>query len=557
MKWTHKLDDGRIVYTGHVVDVLARNIYGGDITIKGDKIIAIDPRNDIPNEAPYYLPGFIDSHVHVESSMMLPVEFARIASQHGTVGAVCDPHEIANVIGITGIELMLSSASRSCFHFAFGCPSCVPSCDATIETSGHRIDSNDVARLMQRDDIWFLGEMMNYPGVLNDDPETMARIKATLNAGKPVDGHAPGLMGEARKKYAAAGIATDHECTSLAEGREAIAAGMTVQIREGSAAKDYAALSPLIAEAPQQVMLCTDDSHPTDLVRGHINLIVKRALADGYNLMDILQVACVNPVRHYRLPVGLLQEGDRADFISIDNITPHFRVLKTIINGEKVFSASGLSAVINQAERTVNSQKRLRNDIVFNLFNASPITTQDIARDHTPQHNVHVIVASDGSLITGHDLRPLTKEIQKIVVLDRYTPGATPQVGYIQGFGLKNGAWAQTIAHDCHNIIAVGTSDELLVKVINRVIKMNGGIAATDGIEMADLALPIAGLISAINAHELAFRNMLLEEMVRRAGCPLHSPFITLGFMALPVIPRIKLTDKGLFDSTSFQFIAQ
>ncbi len=301
-------------------------------------------------------------------------------------------------------------------------------------------------------------------------------------------------------------------------------------------------------------MLCTDDSHPIDLVRGHINRIVQRALADGYDLMDILQVACVTPIRHYKLPVGLLQVGDSADFISVDNITPHFRVLKTIIKGEKVYSGAGLSATINQMERTLDGQKRLRDDIAFNIFNASPITVEDIARN-TQHGDVHVIVATDGSLLTGHEVRPLTSDIQKIVVLNRYIPGSKPQVAYIKGFGLKCGAFAQTIAHDCHNIVAVGTSDELLVKVINRVINMKGGIAATDGHGIADLPLPVAGLITAINGHELAFRSMQLDDMVARAGCQMHSPFITLAFMTLPVIPNLKLTDKGLFDATTFTFI--
>ncbi len=549
---THK--DGRTLVRGHIVDVVARRIYDGEMTITDGKITKIDNLDNIPAEAPYYIPGFIDGHVHVESSMMMPVEFARIASQHGTVGAICDPHEIANAIGVDGVELMLHSAKQSRFHFAFGCPSCVPACGPDIETSGKKLDSKAVKRLVERDDIWFLGEMMNFPGVINRDPEVMAKIEATLAAGKPVDGHAPGLLGEQRRRYASAGITTDHECTTLTEGRDAVAAGMIVQIREGSAAKDYAALAPLIREAPGQVMLCTDDSHPTDLVRGHINLIVRRALQDGYDLWDVLQAACVTPVKHYHLPVGLLQEGDSADFVSIDNITPNFRVLKTFICGEKVYSSTGLSAAIAQLERSIASQKELRVSSEFNIFNASPITEQQIAT--APGLNdVHVIVASDGSLLTGHEKRPLTKDIQKIVVLNRYTPGAQPQVGYIKGFGLKCGAFAQSIAHDCHNIVAVGTSDELIVQVVNRVIKMRGGVAATDGVEISELPLPVAGLISAINGHELAFRSMLLEETVKRAGCKLRSPFITLAFMALPVIPKLKLTDKGLLDTTTFTFI--
>ncbi|MCQ2287904.1 MAG: adenine deaminase [Muribaculaceae bacterium] len=555
MNYTENLPDGRLIVRGHIVDVIKRYTYDGEIVVAQGKIESITKRDDIPADAPYYMPGFIDGHVHVESSMMLPTEFARIATQHGTVGAICDPHEIANVIGTEGVRLMLDSARASLFHFAFGCPSCVPACGPSIETSGHTIDSKAVAQLMQDDEIWFLGEMMNFPGVLNHDSEVMAKVKAALDAGKPVDGHAPGLVGESRMQYTLAGITTDHECTTLTEGRDAVACGMIVQIREGSAAKDYAALSPLISEAPGHVMLCTDDSHPTDLVRGHINLIVQRALADGYNIMDILQAACVTPVHHYGLPVGLLQPGDSADFIGVDNLSPNFRIIKTYIKGERVFSSTGHDTAIAQLERSVAFQSKLRDVNTFNMFNASPITVDDIA---TQAHgDVHVIVASDGSLLTGHEVRPLTRDIQKIVVLNRYTPGAKPQVGFIKGFNITNGAFAQTIAHDCHNIMAVGSNDEMLVEVINRVIKMEGGIAATDGIEMTELPLPIGGLMSAINGHEIAHRSMLLEETVSRAGCHLRSPFITLGFMALPVIPKLKLTDKGLLDTAAFQFIQQ
>lgn len=553
MKYTEKRPDGSIIVRGHIVDVIARYIYDGEMIINQGKITDIIHRDDIPAEAPYYMPGFIDGHVHVESSMMMPVEFARIASQHGTVGAICDPHEIANVIGVDGVELMLDSARAAQFHFAFGCPSCVPACGPDIETSGRTIDSKAVAQLVNRDDIWFLGEMMNFPGVLGNDPEVMAKVKATLDAGKPVDGHAPGLVGESRRQYTMAGISTDHECTTLTEGRDAVQAGMIVQIREGSAAKDYAALSPLIAEAPGQVMLCTDDSHPSDLVQGHINRIVKRALADGYELMDILQAACVTPVHHYDLPVGLLQKGDSADFIGVDNLTPNFRVLKTYIKGEKVFSSTGHDTAIGLMERSMSFQSQLRGNNSYNLFNASPVSVEDIAAP--TKGNVHVIAASDGSLLTGHEERPLTNDIQKIVVLDRYTPGAKPQVGFIKGFNLTHGAFAQSIAHDCHNIVAIGSSDEMIVEVINRVITMQGGIAATDGTEMTDLALPIGGLMSAINGHEIAFRSLMLERTVANAGCTLRSPFITLAFMALPVIPQLKLTDKGLLDTTTFQFV--
>lgn len=531
--------------TGHIIDLVARRIYGGEIVLDGGRIADII-ECEVEESAPYFLPGFIDAHVHIESSMMTPIEFARIALRYGTVGAVCDPHEIANVMGTKGIDLMHELSRQADFHFAFGMPSCVPSCNTEIETSGHTLDSEIVAEYMKREDIYFLAEMMNYPGVLGGDKEVMAKIAAARAAGKPVDGHAPGLVGDDRVRYAAAGITTDHECTSIETGRSAVANGMIVQIREGSAAKDYAALAPLISEAPGKVMFCTDDCHPGDLVRGHIDRIVRRALAEGYDVMAVLTAACLTPVKHYGIESGLLQVGDPADFIVITDLTPHFRVLKTFIGGQKVFSSKGQYTGTLLLERSVHVQKDLVQHMINN-FKAKPVSEQDLAR--TPKVEEDIIVASDGSLFTLHERGAVTADVQKLVVLNRYSDNARPQVAYIKGFGLKKGAFAQSIAHDCHNIVAVGADDKELVRVINRVIEMKGGIAASDGIVMEDLPLPIAGLISPLCGHELAFRSLLLDEVVKRAGCGFNSPFITLAFMCLPVIPQIKLTDKGLFMS--------
>lgn len=529
-------------FRGHIVDLVVRRIYGGEIVIKDGKINDI-VACEVEASAPYFLPGFIDSHVHIESSMMTPVEFARIALRHGTIGAVCDPHEIANVLGREGILLMLHLARMTSFRFVFGMPSCVPSCSKEIETSGYELDARVVEEFMKRDDIYFLAEMMNFPGVLNADPEVMAKIAAAHAEGKPVDGHAPGLVGEARARYASAGITSDHECTSMETGRAAVANGMKVQIREGSAAKDYAALAPLIAEAPDMVMFCTDDCHPNDFVRGHIDRIVRRAIAEGYDVMDVLTAACLTPVRHYGIPAGLLQKGDPADFIVLTDLTPHFRVIKTLIDGEKVYSSKGQFTASRMLERSVQMQQYVVQHMINN-FHAEPIGVTDIAR--TPQAEEMIIVASDGSLFTGCEKGPVTDDVKKIVVMDRYSGHAIPQVGYIKGFGLRCGAMAQSIAHDCHNIVAVGCSDEELVKVINRVIEMKGGIAVSDGVATEDLPLPIAGLISPLCGHELAFRCELLDEVVRRTGCKFHSPFITLAFMCLPVIPQLKLTDKRM-----------
>ncbi|MCQ2141130.1 MAG: adenine deaminase [Bacteroidales bacterium] len=543
--------ENRTRFKGHIVDIVAKRIFGGEIRIVDGRIDSIK-ECEVDESSPYFMPGFIDSHVHIESSMMTPVEFARIATQHGTIGAVCDPHEIANVLGSEGIELMLKLSKLADFRFAFGMPSCVPSCNKDIETSGFVLGPEEVDKFMKRDDIYFLAEMMNFPGVIGKDPEVMAKIASSKAAGKPIDGHAPGLVGLDRERYAEAGISTDHECTTIETGRAAVKSGMIVQIREGSAAKDYAALSPLIAEAPGMVMLCTDDCHPNDFVRGHVDRIVRRAISDGYDIMDILTAACLTPVKHYGIPAGLLQVGDPADFIVVTDLTKDFRVMKAYINGEKVFSSKGQYTANRLLERSVSVQK----DLVLHMsnnFNAMPICEEDIARIATKDENI--IVASDGSLFTKHEKGQVDSSVQKMVVLDRYTKGAKPKVAYIKGFDITKGAVAQSIAHDCHNIVAVGSDDKELVKVVNRVIEMKGGIAVSDGTIMEDLPLPIAGIISPLCGHELAFRCTLLQEAIERAGCRFHSPFITLAFMCLPVIPELKLTDKGLFDSVNFKFV--
>lgn len=548
---------------GHIVDVVRREIFDGELVINNG-IIAEVKRCTLPEqEKPwgYVMPGFIDSHVHIESSMMVPHKFARIAVSHGTIGVVADPHEIGNALGIKGIDYMIRSGKEARFNFLFGAPSCVPAVGGDIETSGAVIDAKDIETLMAREDIGFLAEMMNYPGVLAGDKEVMQKIDAARRHGKPVDGHAPGLTGSQRKQYADAGISTDHECSTLDEGRACIDAGMKVIIREGSAAKDYQALNKLIAERPDMVMLCTDDCHPDDFVRGHINKIVKRALADGYDLWDVLQVACVNAQKHYNVNWGLLQVGDPATFITIDRLTPHFRVESTVIRGVEAFNYNAclLSNHSDLDEHIL--------DFEFpNNFVAVPITAEEIDIVLKPGDNVHIIHTSDGSLLTEHEEVKLTgnplfdshypwTEVQKIVVYNRYVPGAKPIVGLVRGFDIKEGAIASSVAHDSHNIVAIGSSDEYIVQAINRIVEMQGGQVVVSADEMMDIPLPIAGLMAPMGGHEIAFRTLCIQEMVKKIGCQMKSPFITMAFMCLPVIPDIKMTDKHLMDTKNFKAI--
>ena len=547
---------------GHIVDVVRREIYDGEIIVREGQIVDVR-RCELPEGEkpwPYIMPGFIDAHVHIESSMMVPHKFARIAVSHGTIGVIADPHEIGNVLGVEGVDYMIRSGHESLFNFCFGAPSCVPAVGGDIETCGKVIDVKDTEALMAREDIGFLGEMMNYVGVLANDKEVMAKIKAALHHGKPVDGHAPGLTGQERYQYAAAGVTTDHECSTLEEGRSCINAGMKVIIREGSAAKDYQLLSPLIAESPNMVMFCTDDCHPDDFVRGHINLIVKRALADGYDLWDVLQAACVNAQKHYNRNWGLLQVGDPATFITVDNISPHFRVETTVINGEEAFNYN------SNLPSHHDSQDHVLDFNFPNNFVAAPITAADIAFDIKSGDTVHVIHASDGSLLTDHEEvkvsgNPLFDsqypwtEVQKIVVYNRYVPGAKPIVGLVRGFNVKSGAMAGSVAHDCHNIVAIGSNDEYLVRAINRIVEMRGGQVVVTPHEMLDIPLPIAGLMAPMGGHEIAFRTLCIQEKVREIGCQMKSPFITMAFMCLPVIPDIKITDRHLMDTRTFKVI--
>ena len=548
---------------GHIVDVVRREIFDGEVVINDEKIAEVR-RCTLPEREkpwPYILPGFIDAHVHIESSMMVPHKFARIAVSHGTIGVIADPHEIGNVLGVEGVNYMIRSGREARFNFLFGAPSCVPAVGGDIETCGRNIGVKETQELMAREDIGFLGEMMNYVGVLNNDEEVLAKIKAAQDNGKPIDGHAPGLTGQQRYQYGAAGISTDHECSSLEEGRSCINAGMKVIIREGSAAKDYGMLHPLISESPNMVMFCTDDCHPDDFVRGHINTIVKRALADGHNIWNILQAACVNAQKHYKQNWGLLQVGDPATFITIDALTPHFRVESTWIRGKEVFNYNA----------SLPSDNTNREDMILghnfpNNFVASPITKADIDLSLKPGDTVHVIHASDGSLLTDHDEVVLTgnplfdshypwTEVQKIVVYNRYLPGAKPIVGLVRGFGIKKGAMAGSVAHDCHNIVAIGSDDEYIVKAINRIVEMHGGQVVVSPEEMMDIPLPIGGLMAPMGGHEIAFRTLCIQEKVKEIGCTMKSPFITMAFMCLPVIPDIKITDRHLMDTKNFKVI--
>jgi len=531
---------------GNIVDVQNQRIFSGIVKIVKGKIIdIIKVKNEYKN---YIIPGFVDSHVHIESSMLTPSEFARIASIHGTVAIVTDPHEIANVLGIDGVYYMLNNSSKVPFKFYFGAPSCVPA--SPFETSGAVLDSKDIGKLLENDKIKFLAEMMNYPDVINKDSEVMEKISLAKKYSKPIDGHAPGLSGDELSKYIECGITTDHECFSLEEGREKIKFGMKVLLREGTGARNFNDLQPLIQENIDSCMLCSDDKHPNDLIKGHINLIVKRAIKKGIDPLKILRAASLNPVIHYNLDVGLLRVGDPADFIIVDDLHK-LNILKNFINGIEV--ARNGTSLISEIK------PEIKNNFNINIKKTGDFKLESIGK------RINVIVAIDGQIITERAIEsPLVSndkiisdvdnDILKISVINRYK-NTKPSVGFIKNFGLKKGAIASSVAHDSHNIIAVGVSDEDICKAVNLVIENKGGLSAVaDGIKTI-LPLPIAGIISDRKYDWVGEKYEEVEKAAKLLGSKLKAPFMTLSFMALPVIPKLKITDKGLFDSENFKFI--
>jgi adenine deaminase len=576
--------NGSFSVTGTLVDVHRQTIYPAEVVVSAGKIQAIRRLSSAGDAAPgFLLPGFIDSHVHIESSMLVPSEFARLAVVHGTVATVSDPHEIANVCGLKGVEYMIENGKTVPFKFNFGAPSCVPA--TVFETAGASLDSADVEKLLQREDIKYLSEMMNFPGVLNKDEEVMKKIAAAHRLNKPVDGHAPGLRGEQARRYIAplppeggfpgfpkkkelsdkaaseapplegfgeVLISTDHECFTKEEALDKLRYGMKIIIREGSAAKNFEALTGLLNDWPDHMLFCSDDKHPDSLVAGHINQLCARAVAKGVDIFKILKAACINPVLHYKLDVGLLKEGDPADFIVVKDLE-NFEVIKTYINGELV-AEGGKSLIVSREPGVINN------------FSCDKKTEQLFAIKTNGEQTVPVIEAMDGQLITnrlfmtpktvaGKIVSDLTNDILKIAVVNRYHDAPVAKA-FIKNFGLKEGALASSVAHDSHNIVAVGTDDESLCRAVNLVIEQQGGISAVGGGGEMVLGLPVAGLMSNKDGYQIAADYTAIDKMAKEElGSTLTSPFMTLSFMALLVIPHLKLSDKGLFDGDRFAFV--
>ena len=527
------------------MDILNKRIFKGEVDVEGGKIKEIrEVNHSIEN---YIIPGFVDAHIHIESSMLVPSEFAKIAVTHGTIATVSDPHEIANVLGVKGVNFMIENGKKVPLKFNFGAPSCVPA--TSFESAGAIIDSEDIKIMMENPDIKYLAEMMNYPGVLFDEEEVLKKIQYSKNNNKPIDGHAPGLRGDAISKYISAGITTDHECFTYDEALEKLQKGMKVIIREGSAAKNFEALIDLLPECFENMMFCSDDKHPDDLLLGHINELCERAVTKGIDVFKVLQAACINPVKHYNLDVGLLNQRDDADFIVLEDLKK-FKVLQTYINGELV-AENGRSFV-----KSVPFE-------VLNNFNTDKKEIVDFRYQSTSKR-IRVIEALDGELVTneihsdsliedGNLVSNIAKDILKITVVNRYK-NTTPSIAFIKNFGLKEGAIASSVGHDSHNIIAVGVSDEMITKAVNLLIKNKGGVCAVTAAEEKIVSLPVAGIMSDKSAEKIGESYAELDAMAKQMGSKLRAPYMSLSFMALLVIPSLKLSDRGLFDGNTFKF---
>lgn len=536
-----------MIVKGQIVDIPNKRIYKGEVSIENGKIDSVIEKDHEVND--YILPGFVDAHIHIESSMLVPSEFARLAVKHGTVATVSDPHEIANVLGIEGVEFMIENGKQVPFKFNFGAPSCVPA--TNFESAGAVIDSEGIKTLLENPDIKYLAEFMNYPGVLFDDEEVLKKIAWSKHYDKPVDGHAPGLRGDDITKYINAGISTDHECFTYEEGLEKLQKNMKILIREGSAAKNFEALANLIPEFFEKIMFCSDDKHPDDLLLHHINNLCARAVAKGMDLFKVLQMACINPVKHYNLEVGLLNVGDPADLIVVEDLKA-FKTLQTYINGELVFDHG----------------KSLIQSVEFKILNNFNTTKKQISdfKIASSAKRIRVIEAMEGQLVTneivveafikdGNLVSNTEKDILKMTVVNRYN-NDSPSIAFIKNFGLKAGAIASSVGHDSHNIIAVGVSDEMICKAVNLLIETKGGICAVSETDQKVLPLPVAGIMSDKDGETVGKQYAELDKMAKQLGSKLHAPYMTLSFMALLVIPSLKLSDKGLFNGKDFKFTA-
>ena len=547
-----------LLTNARIINVFTGEVAPDAVAISDGMIVGFGPyeaQTVVDVDGRYVAPGFIDSHVHIESSMACVAEFARAVLVHGTTTVAADPHEIANVLGSAGIEYMLHSAEHQPMNLYFTLPSCVPA--TGMETAGARLTAEDLRPFLMEEKIVALAEMMNYPGVLMRDPDVLSKITAARQQKKPVDGHAPGLKGRELHAYIAAGVQSDHECTTAQEAREKLAAGLAIMIRQGTGAKNLQALLPLVnAKTSRRMMWCTDDRHPNDLIAdGHIDSIVREAIQSGLDPHLAIQMATLNPAAYFGLShLGAIAPGKQADLVVFSDIKKpviqqvYCRGILTAENGkirpEVQFPATAtvtpaMHIDLQNIDFSIPAeQDRIR---VIEIVSDQLITRERI--EATPVKNHQAV--SDPS-----------KDLIKIAVVERHKGTGNIGKGYIKGLGLKQGALASSVAHDSHNIIIVGTSDEDMRAALEAVVEMGGGLAAvSNGRLLAGLPLPIAGLMSLESVSTVRDQLERLIAITHDMGTTLQDPFMTLSFMALPVIPELKLTDMGLIDVSKFEIV--
>jgi len=542
---------------GSLVNVYSGNISESYIGVKDGRIIYVGGKpiratKNLDVGSKFILPAYIDGHVHIESSLVTPSQFALAAIPRGTCCVVADPHEIANVCGVEGIKYMIEDSARTPLKIYFMIPSCVPA--TNLETSGAKIGLKEIEELKGLKQILGLGEVMNFPGVIKGEEEVMAKIRAC--EGMVIDGHAPGLRGEELCAYIAAGVMSDHESVTAEEAMEKISLGMWVMIREGSTAKNLSELAAIVSKGcPERVMLVTDDQHADDLLaEGHLDHVLRRAVEEGIDPVDAVRMVTVKPAEYFGLRrLGGVSPGKCADMVIVDDLK-EFKAEMVFIDGRivakegKYLGSVGRSIVKKEVEKTVHIGELLPADLkVIHRGPEGKVETRVI--EVVPDQIITNEMLCELPVENGEVLPDLEKDIVKICVVERHRETGRIGKGFVKGFGLKEGALASTVAHDSHNIIAMGVSDDEICRAVNRLREINGGLVAVNGNEVkSELPLPIAGLMSDRGVEFVAERMDELNKSASDLGCHLRSPFMALSFLALPVIPKLKITDLGLVD---------
>ncbi|MBI5896220.1 MAG: adenine deaminase [Desulfobacterales bacterium] len=541
-----------------LVNVFLGAVVETDIAISDGFIVgfgAYDALTTVDLGRRYVAPGFIDAHVHIESALVGPAEFARAVLPRGTTAVVADPHEIANVLGTAGIDYMLAASEASPLRFYFTLPSCVPATD--MESAGARLTEEKLRPYLGHSRIVGLAEMMNFPGVIHADAEVLAKIASMQAAGKPVDGHAPGLSGHALHAYLSAGIASDHECTSALEAEEKLAAGMRIMVREGTGARNLDDLLPVITpRTARRMMWCSDDRHPRDLMAaGHIDQMVRRAVRGGVDPITAIQMATLNPAEYFRLDdLGAVAPGRRADLVVLDDLNDP--VVRQVYSGGRLVAAENRWVDAGAVARPPAAPAAMKVQLDRIDFKVTAQGRRVRVIETVPRQIVTRGTVSDARIVDGLAVADPARDLLKIAVVERHHDSGRTGIGFIRGFGLTRGALAATVAHDSHNIVVVGTSDGDMHAAVAALVAMGGGLVAVDaGQVAAQLALPIAGLMSDQPMTAVCAALDQLLAAARRMGSTLHDPFMTLSFMALPVIPALKLTDMGLVDVAAFKIV--